>query len=288
MRRFTFTNARGDSIVLGPPPSKYLITSVSGLDMPGTTRQTQKAPGQDGETLLDETLDPRDLTFEGAITVPNLSASINPLRVALGQVLSPKLGMGVGVYEYDGGSKRIACRPDGLAFADRQREPYQRFQAKFYCPSPFWEAVEAGAQSVGLVSALLKFPVAFPSAGIAFSERLSDKARTLANAGEVDTPIRATFWGPASNPTLVNQTTGKMLHILVTLDYSESIEIDTGDSPSVILHRGSASSNGMQYLDLNSEFWRLAPGDNVVTFFDDTNSILPRCDVAWRDRFITL
>ncbi len=288
MRRLTFTNANGVAVVFGPPPASYVIESLDGIGTPGFSKQVQRGPGQDGESYIDGTLDPREITVSGAL-VKQLLPDIYPLRASLNSALNPKLGPGNLLFEYDGGSKKIAAIPDGAPlFSEKGSDLWQKYQVAFYCPDPLWQDVTGIQTTVGLVQALFKFPWRSPQGvGFAGSERLSDKARTVTLAGDVSAPIIATFWGPATNPTILNQTTGEFIHILATLGDGESMVINTAyGNKSVTLNRGSLSSNGLQYLDINSTFWQLQPGANVITFYDDTGSLAPRCDIAASPRYL--
>ncbi len=289
MRRFTYTNPNGESIVLGPTPANYMIESATGIDGAGTDIYYTKSPNQDGETYLDNLLSVREIVINGSITAPNDSADIFPLRRELVRVVNPKLGVGVLKYEYDGGTKIIHALPDGgPVFANRDfREPWQKYQVTFSCPSPLWLDEIASNATVGLTTANFSFPLIFVTGGIEFSVRTTEKERSLTNSGDVPVPVTITFFGPAVNPAIINQTTGEYIKVNITLDEGESMIIDTAfGQKTVSLNQGAGLSNGIQYLDLSSTFWQLIPGDNVITFVDDTDSTAPRCDVGWSSAYL--
>lgn len=291
MRRVTYTNAQGNSIVFGPAPSDYLIESIEGIDGANNSIYTQKGPGQDGETFLQTLFAPREIVVNAAILAPQDLSAIYTHRRTIANILNPKLGVGVFTLEYDGSSKKIqAIVQDGVNFPNKDwRSPYQKFSVTFFCPNPVWCDTTAESTTIGLVEAGFHFPLEFVSGGIEFSTRTDAKERTATNNGDVDAAVTLIFYGPATNPTIINNTTGEYIHVFITLDDGESMEIKTAyGEKTITLNRGGTLSNGMQYLDLQSTFWKLIPGDNELTFYDDTDSTLPRCDVGWSNCYISI
>lgn len=170
MRSVKFTASNGSTVTLDSSGSQYFITSIEGIDIPGVDSQTQRAPYQDGVTNIDQLLQPRDITIEGFIKTPVDLTLINTYRRALEAILNPKLGVGNIVYTYNSGSKQIAAKCVACTFANRNMpEPFQRFQIQFECPDPYLLSTTTDATSVGLVSALTKFPIKFDRSSLVFT-----------------------------------------------------------------------------------------------------------------------
>lgn len=78
------------------------------------------------------------------------------------------------------------------------------------------------------------------------------------NIGNTDTYPVTTFYGPATNPQIINETTGRTLAFVVTL----------GADVLVVDHRTRVvTRNGVPAFSLvgaASDFWPLVPGNNVV------------------------
>lgn len=167
MRSIVFTNSSGASVTLNSSGADYFITSIEGIDTPPVDSQTQKAPYQDGVTNIDQLFGVRDITIEGFVRTPVDLTIINTSRRTLQSVLNPKLGLGNIVYTYDGGTKQIAAKCIACTFANRNMpDPWQKFQVIFECPDPYLLSTTTDATSVGLVSALTKFPTSFPEGSV--------------------------------------------------------------------------------------------------------------------------
>ena len=289
MRSLVFTNSAGVSVTLDSGSAPFFIESLEGIDLPPVYFQSQKAPFQDGNTLIDQLFQPRTITIQGAIrsSTPLQLSTVWALRRTLSSVLNPKLGLGMLTYTYDGGAKKIACVCVGLHLPNKvYPEPWQRFQIQLEAPNPYWMKTTLDSTSAGLVIAQTKFPIAFPAAGFAFSEIASGTTCSLINSGDVPTPIVVTFTGYCVNPTLVNITTGAFIHILTTLALGETMIVNTAfGQKAVTLNRSGSASNGMIYLDPLSTFFQLAVGTNQMQIYDDSGSGQFSCIIAKYDLF---
>jgi hypothetical protein len=286
MRNVVFTNSSGASVTLNSSGSNYCITSIEGIDTPKVQSITQKVPYQNGVTNIDQLLDPRDISIEGFINVPVDLEKINIARRTLQNVLNPNLGIGEIAYTYNSGTKKIGAKCVACTFANRNMpEPWQRFLIQFECPDPYFRSTTTDSTSVGLVEYLTSFPVEW-SDNFQYSTVSSISSRTVTNNGDVPEPIIATVYGPAINPTLINETTGKFIHLVTTIGAGDQIAISTAfGAKSVTLNYGT-DRNGMKYLDPQSTFFQLEVGDNLLNVYDDSGFYELRCDIAKTDLFI--
>jgi len=146
MRELIYTNPNGVSVTLGGAPSKYFITSVDGLGSPVVSLQTQKAPYQDGVTLIDQLNEPRTITVEGAITDLD-EATLSTSRRTLISTLNPKLGAGTLSYKNENGNiYYITALPIDSPILPNRKRPgdiMQKFMVQFYCADPYWRKTTA-------------------------------------------------------------------------------------------------------------------------------------------------
>src|SRR5262249_41583124 len=110
MRRFTYNQADGQSIVLSSDgDSDFFVTKVDGIEEPAAGIQTQKAPYQLGERLVDNRLPVRQITIEGIIKVKDLVEQA-ALRRSMVQALNGYIQtIGSIFFEYSGGSRNLNC-----------------------------------------------------------------------------------------------------------------------------------------------------------------------------------
>jgi hypothetical protein len=275
MRRITFTNSRGESIsmaddVLSRP---YVLHSIDGTGGAPVTAQTQRAPYQDGQTLVDTLLEPRPIPIVLGIRSDN-EHEIYQRRRELLRVFNPKNGEGILRFQHPGGSYDIPAVaempptfPDGWG----NRVPgLQVASIELLCPDPLWRDTVATVGSMilwagGLEFGTLEFPVEFGTSGSQY---------TAANTGDVPTPVQITIAGPCVNPIIDNLTTGKTLAIVQSVLSGESIEIDTAFGQKRVEHiDGSGTrTNVMHWLTDASELWDLAVGDNALEYSETSGA----------------
>lgn len=280
MESATFTNAKGQSITIGPKPFKlFKIDGLGGIE---TDIQTEKAPFQDGETHIDTLLEPRSIPIETGI----FAASKEILwqrRRQLVQLFNPKLGPGTLHYKNDLGAWEIKAISDLAPVfpsgPENQANKFQRALIQLYCPSPFLlDVVETGEEIVtwiGGISFPLKLPSAFSMAG--------DKIKNIINVGDVATPIKIEIFGTATNPKVKNKSTGEYIKVNRTLLADDALIITTEFGNKRVELNGQ---NVFNYIDSSSKFFNLQVGDNVIelTTEDVTDDV--KVKISYRNRFV--
>lgn len=280
MRKLTFTNARGESVTLGNS-APFLVTKLEGAGP--ATIQSQKSPYQDGVTYLESLMEPRQLTLEGAILAKTGDA-IFANRRTLSGVFNPKLGPGTLRYEYDGGVKEIQAVADGaVVFPDRSGMPTQRFLINLLCPQPFWLDTSTTGREMSYLAGGLSFPLRL---GTNFSNR--GFQMNFQNAGDVSTPIRFKFFGPAVNPTVTNVTTGEFIRVKRELLEGDYLEVDTsfGNKRVEIVREDGSRENAFHYIDLASTFFSLVPGANKLEYSSSDDSTRAKVQITYKNRYV--
>jgi len=293
MRTLVYTNANGLSLTLSSRP--YMITKIDGLGSPGLGLQEKFAPYQDGSTLIDQLYQPRDLTVEFALAaVPSNLSGIATARRTIVSALNPKTGIGLLTFTNDYGTWQIPAIPaSSPIFANRvSTEPYQQVQVVFHCPNPYWQSTTQSTASLSYLGSSLEFPAAgldMLAGGIEISSlgTLNGSVTNLTNGGDVDCPITLRFYGPATNPKVINNTTGFYIRIVKVVASGDYFEFNTTfGQKTVTMSISGTLSSGMQYLDLNSTFFQLQPGVNQLQFVDEGSTAGSTATIAYRTRYI--
>jgi len=87
----------------------------------------------------------------------------------------------------------------------------------------------------------------------------------IANDGDVDTWPTIRITGPADNPVIVNDTTGKTMDITQAQDVDDYIEIDMENATvNWWDNSGAALNNIIENISDASEFWPLRRGNNTI------------------------
>lgn len=275
MPRIIYENERGQSIVLGDS-APLMVTKMDGLGSLKNELQRQKAPYQDGSTITGVSLSDRELIIEGVI----LAADKEIYRRQLLQAFNPKLK---GTLRYEKGSivKEIGCSTElAPAFPSDFSKNYQVFLITLLCPSPFWLDTFYEGEEMAYIMGGLKFRLSLPTS---FSNR--GFKRKANNEGDVETPVLIEFKGPAVNPTVTNETTGEYIKIKRELGEQDVLTLSTAFGQKYVRINGE---NAFHYIDLASTFWQLQPGENILSYTSNNDSINTRVTVKWKNRYIGL
>lgn len=280
MRRLTFENARGESIVFYLAP--LLITSLTGIGEVDVELQSQKSPYQDGDTHIDTVLQPRYIDLEGAIIETDLK-EIKKYRKNILRICNPKLGLGKITLELDGDIKEIYGVPDGSpVFPERGQEPVQNFAITWKCPDPYWRDPREISRALRAYQGRFTLPTTFP---IEFG--VEGDTTILINDGDTPAPITIDIQGPVTNPQVINKTTGQFIRVNLSLSENEVLHIDTGRPRRVEIYRdGRTIENAMGYIDHYSDFWELSVGSNEVQYIADAGNANAIVAVAWQNRYV--
>ncbi|MBC2722346.1 phage tail family protein [Desulfosporosinus sp.] len=279
MPKVTYTNERGQSVMLGDS-APLLVTRFDGIGSVYNEILRQKAPYQDGSTVTGGTLAERELTIEGSILAPDKDT----YRRQLLQAFNPKLG---GTLRYEKGSvvKEIECITElAPAFPSNFSVNHQVFLITLLCPKPFWLDIETETDEIVTWIGGMSFPLRLPTIYATKGPKLIN----IINQGDVETPARIEFKGPATNPRITNQTTGEYIQVNRSLLNTDKLIITTdfGAKRVEIEDESGSRINAFNWIDLGSTFWSLQVGDNVVEYSSDDQVEPAAVFVSYRNRYI--
>jgi len=283
MQKIVFINANGQSIILGRA-KPYLLLSIAGTGAAETDVQMQKAPFQDGQTYIDTLLEPRIVSIEVAI-LASTQEELHQKRREIAQVFNPKLGPGTLRYEYDGGVREIEATSDLAPVfptgEGNQAQGFQRALISLICPSPFWLDTETQDEYIGIGGGL-SFPMQFP---LKFANASTNTVFT--NEGDVECPVLIVVKGPAQDVTITNETTGEHITINAALLAGEKLEINTefGNKYAELVKADGSRENVLHYISLDSTFWQLQPGDNIISLSGNVDESA-ELYVYWKHRYV--
>ncbi|MCJ0932544.1 phage tail family protein [Virgibacillus halodenitrificans] len=280
MRRLTFENARGESIVFYLSP--LVIESLTGIGEIDADLQSEKAPYQDGDTYIDTLLQPRFIDLEGVITRTDLE-TIKFYRKHILRVCNPKLGLGKITLELDGDVKEIYGTLDGSpVFPERGREVWQKFMITWKCPNPYWRNPNQTSQPLKAYVGNFTLPFTLP-----FELGMSGSRTTLYNEGDIPAPIRIDIQGPVTNPQIINRTTGEWLKINRSIAADEVLHINTTPGKKrVEVYRGNEVYPALGYMDHDSDWITLELGKNEIEHIADAGDRESLVAVTWNSMYV--
>ncbi len=271
------TNINGESITLGNAAPIFL-ESIDGVGNVGVELENQKSPNQDGLTYINNTFSSRDISLEGIIISKDNPDEVVKIRRKIQKVLNPKLGE-VTITYLDKQIKAIVESTPTFPAAGRGFF-YQKYLINLICHSPFWLDPFLESREMSYIMGGIKFNLNLPSK---FSSR--GFKRKAINSGDVDTPVKIEFIGPATNPSVTNETTGEVIQVNRELVVEDVLTISTSFGEKYVRINGE---NAFHYIDLDSSFWSLVPGENILSYKSNNDSINTRVKVTWKNRYIGL
>jgi hypothetical protein len=246
----------------------YVIDPINGVDV---TLQTSQGVSQEGENVDNQTVGGVYRTIQGIFWDGDAVA-----KKFLNSLHYDTTGT---IYLYGKYSARFAMKklPDPSNFSDDKLY----FTMMIFCPSPFWESIKETSCSIGGYTAAFRFPINYKT-----PHRFSTANKTsvtVTNKGSRSAPFSATLTCEAAaveNPTITNLTTGEYLTLNTTMQPGDVVTIGRSAENVVTatLNRGGVERNIFGKLDEGGTFYKIAPGDNLLT----VNSVRLRVELSFK------
>jgi len=270
-------------------PTYILLKNYEGFGTPEVSFKTVSAPYQDGATLLDTRFNTRKFSINLMVTGPTL-ADIQTAVNTLIRLFNPGSGPGVLEFLYENGtSYYINCSGRVIPSPDKRSDRHQLVKIDLTAHAPFFYTA-AQVETIGTAGTImfntdlttnLVFPFTLPS----------NTANAIAvNGGDVAAGVTIIISGDVTNPKVSN-TFGT-----TTQYFSFTKDMDVGDTMTITTHFGNktvsyydssagTTVNGFQYLDADSTFFQIMPGNNSLAFTSSAVSAATRVSVSWSDQY---
>lgn len=264
MAKLTYANEKGHSLTFGDK-APLLVTKIEGLGSPQNIVYRQKSPYQDGTTATHSTLDERELNIEGVI----LDGDKERYRQHLLKIFNPKLN-GYLIYENGNIKKKINCTVvQAPYFPSNMQESFQLFLINLICPNPFWEDLSSIKEEVAIWRGSFEFPLEILESGIEIGYREPSLIVNIENKGDVPCGIKVEFkaLGTVANPSIFNINTREFIKIDKIMTGGEILTITTHfGNKRVESNINGVITNAFNFIDLESDFIQLYPGDNLFRY----------------------
>jgi hypothetical protein len=285
-QELTFSNSEGSVTIGNSAP--YWLRELNGVSGVTVNIEEQKAPFQDGTTHISENFNNRFFNIVGVIRTCS-DSELNDKKRELSSIFNPKLQSTL-TYTNGDYTKKITvwCESTVLFSSTDKGNGYQTFLINLRAHEPFWLDTAISGEIMSLIVPTFKFNLTFAPT-ITFGTRGNNRA-TIDNIGDVETPVRIEFEGPAVNPKITNETTGEHIAVTTSLGVGEKLIITTDfGSKKVIFDDGLGNkTNAFGLIDLNSTFFQLQVGENEISYQADTGTTTAEVLVQWYNRFLGL
>nr|DAU84138.1 MAG TPA: tail protein [Caudoviricetes sp.] len=193
------------------------------------------------------------------------------------------LSSGILRIHYMGVTRVITYEVQKLMFSSKNVYDYISCLLELTCldPAMLAEYSESDQMSTWIGGWKLKFTLPF------HLRRRGPKQKTIINGGHLDTPVQVVFQGPAENPRIINKTTGEKIIVNQTLTEDDFLHIDTDpDHISVQIERGGTLEDAYGYIDLDTDFFMLRPGENAIEYGTDNELDPQQVVIIHRERYL--
>lgn len=280
--KVTYENEKGESIVLSYS-FPYFFTNLTGADGINANIYKINSVGQDGSVVISTTLADRELEISGGIKGYSKS-EMAIYRKDLIRIFSPKK-KGVLFYEYGELKRKIECQVETGPRFQKVNNEYrmQEFIIGLICPDPNWKDEYETRQEISTWIGGLKFPFSLPFT----LKKRGETIQNIYNSGDVETSVKIMFKGPALNPKVENITTGEFIKIERELTTDDTLYITTGfGDKRVEIERSGVRENAFNYIDLESTFFQLQAGDNLIEYTTESELISRGVEIRYYNRYL--
>ena len=156
-----------------------------------------------------------------------------------------------------------------------------KFLISLICPDPFLKDVNTTKSEIAIWRGTFEFPLELLEEGIELGYREPSLIINVFNKGDVPCGMKIQFKALATvvNPSLFNVSTREYFKINKTMEAGEVITVTTHfQNKRVELNKNGVVSNAFNWIDLNSTFLQLEPGDNLLRY--DAQEGLDNLEVA--------
>ena len=152
----------------------------------------------------------------------------------------------------------------------------------FLCVEPYLLDEEDTLLDVKAIREGLRFHLILPTtfANVSFY-------KNIVNRGDVETPVEIEYIGPAVNPRVTNETTGEYIQVNMTINEKEKLIINTAEGyETVNLITPNEVKDVYNNIDLNSTFFKLIVGENMIKYSSDVETARDKVSVKFSNRYI--
>lgn len=274
---FTF-NSNGRSLSIDEP--EYDILDYEGLEATDYELEEQININGIGATKKKTKLLPRPISLEFDYIGGEEDKS--RIRQELISFFSPFRG-GELTVSYLGVKRKIQYEVTGFFVNSKLLTEPLSCLLELSCMDPmFQDVIENGEQiSTWVGGWKWKFKLPFRM------KQRGEPQKNIINEGDVETPVEIEFHGPAVNPKIINHSTGEFIRIKKEITSDEVLYINTAfGKKRVEIVRNGTREDAFDYIDLDSRFFSLRPGDNVIEYQSENGLAPQSVQIYYYNRYL--
>ena len=291
MKEIKYTTRYKDMSIAINMSLPFVIQECEGLRGVEADVKLFHSINQQGATIQNSTIKERDVTIRGAI-VFETARERDALRKRVYDTFHPGYPGTLEITTKAGNKYEIenVHIVDAPTFVeDLNRPNIDHFSLNLVCPNPFILSPEKKLSLQNKVGNF-KFDWEILEGGVSLADIDSRAIQNAVNNGAVDTPIKIVIRskGYMENPYIMNATTREMIRIKREIYPGQNIEITThyGNKRVSFIDEEGNRENIFPLIDLDSVFFNLVPGDNLITYGADNTVENMVVDLYYRERHL--
>lgn len=261
------------SILMDQEESEFVLDVVDFGTVPGT-HNSYKYVNQIGAYIDSTTLGTRSISISGWV-VGKDEQTLQYNKMQLNRLVNPIHPIRIRCND----QYQITFSPDYSVQYSTVRSENNHVLSKYLiqgtCADPLFTQTHQTSVQVSSTLPRFRFPLVIPqNQGILMGLREPALLTTLVNSGDVPIGlvIVFTFTGTVKNPRLLDVDTQEFIQLNHTFTPDEQVVISTASGEKYIQGRTNEEiTNYFSYLDFDSTWLQLRPGDNTLKYDADEN-----------------
>lgn len=268
----------------------YTVQQTQGFDRLEIQNVTSQGFDQDGASLLNSYVLPRDMEIKGQVKA-DTTLQMQRLRDKLFNVFIPKTDVTITHY-YGGINRTITARVNKTPKFDFTNvTAVQNYSISLTATEPYWRDQLETLIPMANVVGSFHFPLVIPKdTGVCFGIKNSALIANVFNHSSIKVGMRIVFIanGAVSNPQLFNINTRKFLKLICDMEAGERITIETGQENTVTRNKNGVTEDYIGHIDLaggGDEFLELDPGDNLLRYGADEGEDMLEVKIYFHNKY---
>lgn len=260
--------------------SPFYVRETKGFDRLNVQIVTSQGFDQEGASLLNDYVTPRDMEIIGQIK-GDTTYQMQDLRDKLFNLFIPHTDITINHY-FGGRNRLIVARVEKTPqFEQEAVSSVNSYSVELTATEPYWRDVTETLVSIANTTGGFRFPMIIPKeTGVTFGIKSASLIADVYNYSSIKVGMRIVFVanGSVRNPQLFNVNTRQFLRFVCDMEAGEQIVIETGQNKTVTRIKSGTEEDYIGKIDLaggGNTFLELQPGDNLFRYAaDDGEDVL--------------
>ncbi len=268
----------------------YTVKETKGFDRLNVQIVTSQGFDQEGATLLNDYVMPRDMSISGQMKAET-TVQMQQLRDKLLNIFIPHTDIIINHY-YGGKNRLIVARVEQTPqFKHTEVSKVDTYEVSLTATEPYWRDIKETLVQIANTTGEFHFPLIIPvDEGVTFGIKSTSLIANVYNYSSIKVGMRIVFiaTGAVSNPQLFDVKTRKYIRLLCDMEAGEQIVIQTGQDKTVTRIKKGISEDYIGKIDLaggGNTFLELTPGDNLLRYGADSGEDMLETKIYYHNKF---